>query len=162
MIQWTNSILKESQRSYRGALISHRHLQDINRHLHSTQNKGMYKQSKPLLNLAKPFLFYFAGVLCSQNSQEFCNVNSSKKKMEQVPSFYKMTLIDGCNPRKLYTMSYLISLILLIINEFIRKCFSILLWIWLHKFQTFTGFSKKIKFLIFCSDFHCPIQVRTK
>jgi hypothetical protein len=42
-----------------------------------------------------------------------------KKKMERVSSFYKMTLIDGCNPRKLYTMSYLISLI---INEFIR-CF---------------------------------------
>ena len=105
-------ILKESQRSYRGALISHsRHLQDINRHLHSTQNKGMNKPSKPLLNLAKPFLFYFAGVVCSQNSQEFCNVNSSKKKMERVPSFYKMTLIDGCNPRKLYTVRYLISLI---------------------------------------------------
>ena len=73
-------ILKESQRSYRGALISHRHLQDINRHLHSTQNKGMNKPSKPLLNLAKSFLFYFAGVVCSQNSQEFCNVNSSKNK----------------------------------------------------------------------------------
>ena len=105
--------MKESQRSYRGALISHRHLQDINRHLHSTQNKGMNKPSKPLLNLSKPFLFYFAGVVCSQNSQEFCNVNSSKKKMERVPSFYKMTLIDGCNPRKLlYTVRYLISLII--------------------------------------------------
>ena len=104
-------ILKESQRSYRGALISHRHLQDINRHLHSTQNKGMNKPKQAPFKLIKTFSFLFrrCGVFSKLSRVLQCQL--FKKKMERVPSFYKMTLIDGCNPRKLYIVRYLISLI---------------------------------------------------